>query len=211
MRLFDLALAGAGRVAASISARGPWVTRAVIAGLLAGTLIPVMIVFAFDAAADRGHVQRPQGRVASADDIVASPGRRAPSGARRRPTGVRRCRVCLHAERPDQRSARGVGRVGCTARDGTRPGDRPGLGRRLRSRDRVDDHCRRSDGAHPPRPVAAVRPAGDPGDPHRRRPANRLSGRAWRPTASIPHGPAPAGRVTCRAVVGPDRQQIGPA
>ena len=44
MRLFDLALAGAGRVAASISARGPWVTRAVIAGLLAGTLIPVMII-----------------------------------------------------------------------------------------------------------------------------------------------------------------------
>ena len=47
MRLFDLALAVAGRVAASISARGPWVTRAVIAGLLAGTLIPVMILFAF--------------------------------------------------------------------------------------------------------------------------------------------------------------------
>ena len=46
MRLFDLALAGAGRVAASIRARGPWVTRAVIGGLLAGTLIPVMILFA---------------------------------------------------------------------------------------------------------------------------------------------------------------------
>ena len=44
MRLFDLALAGAGRVAASIRARGPWVTRAVIAGLLAGTLIPVLII-----------------------------------------------------------------------------------------------------------------------------------------------------------------------
>lgn len=46
MRLFDLALAGAGRVAASIQARGPWVTRVVIGGLLAGTLIPVMIIFA---------------------------------------------------------------------------------------------------------------------------------------------------------------------
>ena len=46
MRLFDVALAGAGRVAASISARGLWVTRAVMAGLLAGSLIPVVIVFA---------------------------------------------------------------------------------------------------------------------------------------------------------------------